>query len=43
MEEEDWLRSRGVQVKVLQDSRCISLMEQLIDEHPALWDEDIGG
>lgn len=42
MGEEEWLRSRGVQVEVLQDSRCISQMEQFIADHPALWNEDIG-
>ena len=42
MGEEEWLRSRGVQVEVLQDNRCISQMEQFIADHPALWNEDIG-
>jgi cytosine deaminase len=40
--EEALLRSRGVQVEVVQDSRCIRLMEQFIAEHPKLWHEDIG-
>jgi cytosine/creatinine deaminase len=40
--EEDLLRSRGVQVEVVQDARCIRLMEQFIAEHPELWNEDIG-
>jgi cytosine deaminase len=40
--EEDLLRSRGVQVEVLQDPACIALMERFIREHPALWNEDIG-
>ena len=42
MGEEDLLRSRGVRVDVLQDPRCIALMQQFIAEHPALWNEDIG-
>ena len=42
MGEEELLRSRGVQVEVLQDSRCIALMEQFIAEKPDLWNEDIG-
>ncbi len=42
MGEEELLRSRGVQVEVLQDSRCIALMEQFIAEKPELWNEDIG-
>jgi creatinine deaminase len=40
--EEDLLRSRGVRVEVVQDDRCIRMMEQFIAEHPGLWNEDIG-
>jgi creatinine deaminase len=40
--EEALLRSRGVQVEVVQDLRCIRLMEQFIAGHPELWNEDIG-
>ena len=40
--EEELLRSRGVQLEVLQDERCIRLMEQFIAEKPELWNEDIG-
>lgn len=40
--DEELLRSRGVVVDVLQDPRCIELMRRFIDEHPALWNEDIG-
>jgi creatinine deaminase len=40
--EEDLLRSRGVQVDVVQDPRCIQMMERFIAEHPELWHEDIG-
>jgi cytosine/creatinine deaminase len=42
MGEEDLLRSRGVTVEVLQDARCIALMEQFITAKPELWNEDIG-
>ena len=42
MGEEDLLRSRGVEVTVVQDSRCIAMMERFIRERPALWNEDIG-
>ena len=42
MGEEELLRSRGVQVDVLQDKKCIALMEQFIAEKPELWNEDIG-
>ena len=40
--EEDLLRSRGVRVEVVQDDRCIRMMEQFIAEHAGLWNEDIG-
>src|SRR5262245_38163490 len=40
--EEDWLRSRGVRVDVVQDPECIAMMKRFITEHPALWNEDIG-
>ncbi|HEY8849332.1 MAG TPA: nucleoside deaminase [Thermoanaerobaculia bacterium] len=40
--EESLLRSRGVTVDVVQDERCIRLMRTFIDEHPELWNEDIG-
>lgn len=42
MGEEELLRSRGVQVDVLQDARCIELMESFIRDKPQLWNEDIG-
>jgi cytosine/creatinine deaminase len=40
--EEDLLRSRGVEVEVLQDAACMELMRSFIAEHPVLWNEDIG-
>jgi cytosine deaminase len=40
--EEEWLRSRGVDVRVLQDATCVRLMKEFIDAHPRLWNEDIG-
>jgi cytosine/creatinine deaminase len=36
------VRSRGVELVILRDARCISLMEQFIAEKPTLWNEDIG-
>ncbi len=42
MGEEEHLKSRGVQVEVLQDETCINLMTKFIEEKPALWNEDIG-
>jgi cytosine deaminase len=40
--EEALLRSRGVEVEVLQEAACMELMRSFIAEHPALWNEDIG-
>ena len=40
--EEELLRSRGVKVDVLQDARCIEMMQRFIRDNPALWNEDIG-
>jgi cytosine/creatinine deaminase len=39
---EDLLRSRGVEVVVLDDAECIAMMEGFIADHPQLWNEDIG-
>jgi len=40
--EEDLLRSRGVDLHVLQDVTCIDMMSGFIRAHPGLWNEDIG-
>lgn len=42
MGEEELLRSRGVEVVVLDDARCRQLMERFIAAHPQVWNEDIG-
>ena len=42
MGEEDLLRSRGVKLEVLDDARCVKLMEAFIRDKPELWNEDIG-
>jgi len=39
---EDDLRSRGVTVDLIDDQRCIDLMEAFIADNPSLWNEDIG-
>jgi len=39
---EDYLRSRGVEVVVLDSEECISMMEEFIAQNPELWNEDIG-
>ena len=39
---EDLFRDRGVELVVLDDARCIALMETFVRENPDLWNEDIG-
>jgi len=39
---EQLLRSRGVQVDVVDDPTCLSLMTDFVAQHPELWYEDIG-
>ncbi|TDD56950.1 nucleoside deaminase [Nonomuraea terrae] len=38
-----FLRSRGVEVVVLDDEECASMMLRFQREHPREWSEDIGG
>ncbi|WP_172977580.1 nucleoside deaminase [Roseovarius sp. THAF9] len=38
---EDFLRSRGVEVVIADDPDCIALMQRFIAERPELWAEDI--
>ncbi len=40
--EEELLRSRGVEVVVLDDPECRKLMDTFAARHPQLWHEDIG-
>lgn len=39
---EDYVRSRGVELVIVDDVTCGQLMEVFIREHPELWNEDIG-
>jgi cytosine deaminase len=39
---EDYVRSRGVTVEILDDATCFALMEEFLATRPALWNEDIG-
>lgn len=39
---EDYVRSRGVQIEVVDDQECRQLMADFIAAHPELWNEDIG-
>ena len=39
---EDYLRSRGVELVILDNAECIALMESFVAARPELWNEDIG-
>jgi len=39
---EEYVRSRGVNIQVVDNVECVELIEQFIREHPTLWNEDIG-
>ena len=42
MGDEALLRSRGVELTVLDDAACKELMQRFIADKPQLWNEDIG-
>ncbi|TVR86611.1 MAG: nucleoside deaminase [Saprospirales bacterium] len=42
MGEEELLKSRGVELIVMNDPECIEMMNQFVAEKPELWCEDIG-
>jgi cytosine deaminase len=39
---EAYVRSRGVQLEIVDDQECIRLMREFIAARPELWNEDIG-
>ena len=39
---EDYLRAHGVEVIVREDLTCVAMMRRFKEEHPELWNEDIG-
>ena len=39
---EAYVRSRGVDLVILDDPECVALMEEFIAARPELWNEDIG-
>lgn len=39
---EQHLRSRGVELEIVDDPDCVRLMEEFIAARPELWNEDIG-
>lgn len=39
---EEYVRSRGVELVILNDATCIQMMRDFIAARPELWNEDIG-
>lgn len=39
---ENYVKSRGVTVEVLDNKECVELMKTFIEKSPMLWSEDIG-
>ena len=39
---EDHVRSRGVEIVIVDDPECIALMAEFVATEPQLWNEDIG-
>lgn len=39
---EEYLRSRGVEVAIVNSDECYELMQSFIAAHPDIWNEDIG-
>lgn len=39
---EAYLRSRGVELEIVDDPHCFELMQEFIQKNDALWNEDIG-
>ena len=39
---EDYLRSRGVELEIVDSEECYQLMQDFIADKPELWNEDIG-
>jgi len=39
---EDYVKSRGVQLTIVDDPTCVAMMRDFIARRPELWNEDIG-
>lgn len=39
---EDYLRSKGVELEILDDEECEQMMRDFIAANPSIWNEDIG-
>jgi cytosine deaminase len=39
---EEYVRSRGIVLEIVDSAECYQLMQEFIAAHPELWNEDIG-
>lgn len=39
---EEYVRSRGVTLEIIDDPECVRMMDEFIQSNPTLWNEDIG-
>jgi len=39
---EDYIRSRGIDLCILDNAECVEMMAEFIKNYPKLWNEDIG-
>jgi creatinine deaminase len=39
---EDHLRARGVEIQLVDNAACVSVMDSFIKNNPLLWNEDVG-
>ncbi len=39
---EEYLRARGVDIRIVDNPECVQLMTEFIGDNPELWNEDIG-
>ncbi|MEU7424323.1 nucleoside deaminase [Streptomyces sp. NPDC048362] len=38
----DWLAAHGVEIVLVDDAECVAMMRAFVEDHPDLWNEDIG-
>jgi cytosine deaminase len=38
----DWLRENGIEVIDLHSNECVQMLAKFVNDHPAIWKEDIG-
>ncbi|HEY0426998.1 MAG TPA: nucleoside deaminase [Pyrinomonadaceae bacterium] len=38
----DWLRENGVEVIEMDSKECVEMLNEFIEKHPEIWNEDIG-